>query len=167
MRREDFVNSYHDWGELEDICRENNLCIMDDLYSQDAVEEYINDSLVDLARDNTWSDLKRILEDYEEDLGYDYYRWNDYYGRYCHVDESEIADEILEEMDYQELWDTDEEDEEDEEEYDEYQDDVDLTEDCSIMEMIEDSQSVIQRITKDELASMGEELRRIAAMIHE
>ena len=135
MKRSEFINEVICWGELLDVCNENSLDACEDVVSEDYRDEYIDDMLVDLARNNSWRDLMSTLNQYDEDSGYDYYRYDDYYGIYRPLDGDdfyEYKNSVLEEMDENEYWDPEDDQVEEGEEQSSWSSDpgTDLEEDC-------------------------------------
>ena len=95
MTRQQFINEVTTWYELIDWCSNHGCSICEDIYSDEARDEYIDDDLVDMARNNNWYELRDILSNLA--TGYDYWR-KDEYGDWYGVDD-ELADyfnEVLE-----------------------------------------------------------------------
>lgn len=167
MTREFFLENINDMWELQEFCDSNNLYTMEDIRDSESWNEYIDESLVDWARENTWNDLLSILRDVEENAGYDYYEWDEDYGRYTPVDFDDMKDRVLSDADYEECWDNEDENEDDNE-YDAESDSLDeecAEDDCTIEDMLAESLCYVQSFTEQELAAIGEGLRDVRAMI--
>lgn len=124
MTRQQFIDEVNYWWELIDFCNDNECSYCDDVYSEESRDDYINEELVDMARNaDSWSSLLDILKDIT--TGYDYYRRTDYgdwegLGDY---EFSDYKDDVLEWADDQEIWEDDEEEplpEDDEDEDDDF-----------------------------------------------
>lgn len=147
MTRQEFIDNIDTVGELIDFCYEYDCDECEDIYSEDAMDDYINECLTDWARNNTWRDLMNILNDLP--TGYDYYRQDDY-GDWQGVDDygdfDDYKQRVLEWGDDNEVWDA--EDEEEEEELEEEPTDPDPEEefepDFSLSELYTSSVTVFQ-----------------------
>ena len=71
MTRAEFVDSVTTWWELRDFCDDIRCDIMDGFMDSDSREEYIDESLVDMARNNTWREMLDALKNYDDESGYD------------------------------------------------------------------------------------------------
>ena len=119
MTRQEFIDDVTTWGELLNFCSDEDCDLCEDIVDWDYVDDYVNDSLVDWARDNDWRSLLGILNNVDDNSGYDYYRYDDY--EYVPVDDDrnlfeEYKDSVLEWMDDNDYWPDGDEDEEEEEE---------------------------------------------------
>ena len=118
MKRTEFIRDVTTWWELMDVCEEHSLRTCEDIIDDESRNDYINETLVDLARNNSWQDLRDTLNCYADDDGYDFYAYDDYYGRWRPLDDDDFdnyKDLVLEEMDNNDYFDP-EDDEEDSEE---------------------------------------------------
>lgn len=110
MTRQQFIDEVNDWWELIDFCNDEGCSYCDDVYSEESRDDYINEELVDMARDaDSWSSLLDTLNDIT--TGYDYYRRTDYgdwegLGDY---EFSDYKDDVLEWGDNNDIWEEDEE----------------------------------------------------------
>lgn len=95
MTRQEFLDEITTWYDLIEWCNNHGCSYCDNIYSDEARDEYINDNLVDMARDNDWYDLRDILCGLP--TGYDYWL-RDEYGDWYGVDDefAEYFDEVLE-----------------------------------------------------------------------
>ena len=87
MTRQQFIDDVTGWYELIDWCRNHGCPVCEDIYSDESRDMYINDNLVDMARDNNWYELRDILGGFA--TGYDYWHrdeYDDWYG----VDDDEF-----------------------------------------------------------------------------
>ena len=92
MTRREFEDEVTTWWELQDFCEEIRCNIMDGLIDGDSRSAYIDEELVDLARNNTWTDLLSILQRYEDESGYEYYLYDEYYGEYRGISDYDFDD---------------------------------------------------------------------------
>ena len=158
MKRAEFETEVTSWWELKDLCDEVGCEIMEDFIDGDYRDEIIDDELVDLARNNTWQDLYRILSDYDDQSGYDYYIYDSYYGTYNGVSNDEFEDykqQVCEWMDQHDEWDEEDEDEdyelpEEETVFTENNSVPTPKEDCTFDDMFDDGVSCIRPITADD-----------------
>lgn len=114
MTRNEFIDSVDRWHELVNFCYDEGCYICDDIYSEDTRDDFINEELVDLARDSdSWQDLLRNLQNVPD--GYDYYERDDYgdwYGLNDYNDFDRYKNDVLEWMDERDAWDEDDDEEE-------------------------------------------------------
>ena len=117
MTRQEFIDDVTTWGELLNFCANEDCDLCEDIVDPGYVDEYVNDSLVDWACNNDWRSLLGILNNVDDNSGYDYYRYDDY--EYVPVDDDrdlfeEYKDSVLEWMDDNDYWPDGDEDEEEE-----------------------------------------------------
>lgn len=156
MTRQEFIDNVTTWSELLDFCYGENIDFCEDVYTEDAKDEYFDDILVDMARNaGNWQELYELLE--EIPTGYDYYIRDDY-GDFEGADDDDFDshyEDVLEYMDCNEYWDDDDGDEDYEEEpvREEYVDPEDEEpveeEDVSIAELFTTCNSKLQKIDAD------------------
>ena len=172
MTRAEFIDEVTEWWELIDFCNDNR-CedLVENLYSEDARNEYIDDCLVDWAHDNGWRDLLDILRDYENEDGYDYYVYDEYYGRYVGATTDDFRtykDEVLRYADENDLFDAEEDEEEEESDSygrwgytDESNEDEEEVpdEDCSFTEMFAAGIGCVAAINSEAIRQAQEEER--------
>lgn len=122
MTRQQFIEEITDWYKLIDFCDDEECDCCDDVYSEETRDDYINDKLVDMARNaNSWSSLLDTLNDIT--VGYDHYRHTDNgdWEGLGNFEFCEYKDEVLEWGDDNDIWEDDEEEEplpdEDEEDF--------------------------------------------------
>ena len=163
MTREDFIDNVDSFYELQDFCTEHRLDTVDNVCDRDGWNDEIDERLVDLAREYSWRDLLDTLRGYEDDDGYDYYEYDEYYCRLVPVDFSDLKQRVLEAADEDNVW--DEEEEEDNEEEDLTIDEDIIEEGCPFEEMFEESRNYVQSFTERELEIVGEGLRNIRTMV--
>lgn len=164
MTRNEFLDNVNDWYELIEFCNDMGCSYCDDVYSEESMNEDINECLADWACEYTWQELLSKLDDIPS--GYDYYRCDDY-GDWEGLDDSdfdEYKDDILEWMDNNAYWDEDEGENEydddcfDDEPMEDCDDEVAEEEDFSATELIGMcsaafaviQQESLQRIQKEE-----------------
>lgn len=110
MTRTEFINEVQDWRGLQNFCGDEGCHICDDVYSDEAKDDYIDDYLTDMARRaDGWKDLYNILEDIP--TGY-YYYLLDEFEEFRGLDTSDFEifkDDALEWGDINGIWDNEEE----------------------------------------------------------
>lgn len=154
MTRQEFIDNVTTWSELLDFCYDESIYFCEDVYTEDAKDDYFNDMLVEMARDaGSWRELYDRLE--EIPTGYDYYIRDDY-GDFEGADDDDFDsryEDVLEYMDDNEYWDDDEEEEVEEEPAPDDEDPEDEEpveeEDVSIAELFTTCNSKLQKIDAD------------------
>lgn len=134
MRRQDFIDDVTTWSELISFCYDEDCDVCEDIYSEDARDEDIDNNLTDWARNHSWQELYDILDAIP--CGADYY-YRDDWGDWHEVSDDMFDDrkqDVIDWMDDGGYWD-DEVDEEDEEIFDEI--DEEFPEDEEDLEPIE------------------------------
>lgn len=168
MTRAEFFENVTSWWDLKDFCSDEQCDICDDIYDEGSRDDYINECLIDWARNDSWTELLSRLEDIP--TGYDYYRYDDYgeWEGLVDGDFDEIRDEVAEWMDDNGYWDDDEEeaDDEDEEPIDDEEEEPPVEdEDCSLGELFAASATRVQSIAEEELAKAREEELAFATLM--
>lgn len=152
MTRQQFIEEVADWYELIDFCNDEGCGYCDDVYSEESQDDYINEQLVDMARNaDSWSELLDALNDII--TGYDYYRRDDY-GEWYGLDDyefNEYKDDVLGWGDDNDIWEEEEEEEPLPDEDDE-DDDFVVDEPMSIGELMGVCSSQLQQIGTDKQA---------------
>ena len=142
MTRTEFSENMCGIWDLYDFCMEEDCDILNSMMSDDAFNDYINESLVEWARYDTWDALRDRLNGYADIMGADAYIFDDYEGDYRAMDEREFDDyyrAILDWADENDVFDPEDEEDDDPvpepcvEEYEMEQPD------CSLDEMFSDS----------------------------
>ena len=114
MTREEFQENVNSWYDLREFCNEYGCEGCSDIYSQGEMDEEIDNSIVDMAREATdWRDLLSKLEDIPTE---DEYYIKNGYGDFTEVDEEDFdyhKDDVFDWAENEGVF--DEEDEEDEE----------------------------------------------------
>ena len=88
MTREEFQENVNSWYDLREFCNEYGCEVCSDIYSQDEMDEEIDNSIVDMAREATdWRDLLSKLEDIPTE---DEYYIKNGYGDFTEVDEEDF-----------------------------------------------------------------------------
>ena len=72
MTRQYFIDNINYWSELLEFCSDEDCDVCEDIYSEDARDDCIDEELVDMARNNNWREMYNILDSIPG--GYDYYR---------------------------------------------------------------------------------------------
>lgn len=123
MTREEFQENVNSWYDLREFCNEYDCEVCSDIYSQDEMDEEIDNSIVDMAREATdWRDLLSKLEDIPTE---DEYYIKNGYGDFTEVDEEDFdyhKDDVFDWAENEGVF--DEEDEEDEEPEEESEEDI-------------------------------------------
>lgn len=118
MTRAEFLDNINDFYDLAQFCSDEGLSIMEDVYSDDARDEYIDDDLTEIARNYTWREMRDYLQNIP--TGSDWWVRDDW-GDWCSIDNDfaqwkndvlEEADDIARSNGWDNWFDTDDEDEE-------------------------------------------------------
>lgn len=162
MTRQEFVENIECWGELINFCYDNGCDYCEDVCDQDEMDSYIDDCIVEMARNaDGWKDLYNQLDNIPE--GY-YYYIHDNDGGWNGADDDDFESyksDVLDWGDDSGIW--DEEDEEyEEDDAEEYVPEEELThkleeesdeddneipeEDCSLGELFASGTSKLQTI---------------------
>jgi len=178
MKRSEFLRDYDTISDLMDFCWRNDCDVTENITSADGFNEWINDCLVDWARNYSWDELYSMLSQFNDIEGYDYYQYDDSYGEYRPLDDSDfndLRDEILEWADDQgDFWDPEDDDEDEEEAdcWDQWAEDPDSElgsddeefeipdeEDCSMLDMLSAGVGCIRSINEAALEQARQEDR--------
>lgn len=124
MTRNEFLDDVTTFGELKDFCSDNGCNLLDDVYDEESRDDYVNDCLAEWAHNNSWEELRDILN--EIPTGYDWYL--DDYGSWDGLDDEDFENcknDVLEWADDNDIWEDDEEGDEEDSDYfeDESEDD--------------------------------------------
>lgn len=170
MTRSEFMETVTTWQELIDFCCDNGLSICDNIYSDGSRDDYINECIMDWAREDTWQELRDALSNLDE--GYDYWIQDDY-GDWIGTDDGDnhfedYFNETVEYMDRNEEWDPEEDEDEpdlqDEPDQEEQEPEV-TDEDFCTAELFAASQSCIRTISEQELNAAREADQAFATLI--
>ena len=116
MTREYFIHEVDNWADILSWCSDCGCDVCEDIYDDYGRDDYVNECLVDWARDDSWTELRDRLNGIPDGSGY--YRHTDY-DEWENVDYDSDIDEykesIVEWCDDHDAW--DEEDEDPEPEY--------------------------------------------------
>lgn len=173
MTRAGFFENVTSWWELKDFCGEQGCSLCDNVYDDEARDDYIDENLVNWVRNDTWYDLRNRLDNL--DTGYDYWLLDDY-GDWTGLDDGDfynMKDEVAEWVDNYGDWDDDEEEadeepfeEENEEPFEEEDEEPPIEdEDCSLGELFAASATRVKSIAEDELEKDREEDRAFAVLM--
>ena len=114
MTRDEFIQNVTTWSELRSFCYDYDCSVCSEVYSQDEVDDYFNERLVDMARDaSDWSNLLESLEYIPTGASY-YIRDDD--GDFSEADGYDFAllkDKVFEWAGYEDIFDDCDEGEED------------------------------------------------------
>lgn len=114
MTRQDFIENVNSWSELIDFCYDEDCDECENIYSEDSMDEQIDESLGIWIENYRWWDLKDILNDLPTDGDYFYCESSDTKWRALDDEDFEnYKERVLLWMDRGEYWD-EEYDEEDE-----------------------------------------------------
>ena len=145
MTRQEFLDNVTTFDELQEFCSDVDYYLQEDgAYSAGEYDDYIDNELYELAREEPWRDIRSWLSNLPD--GYDYYfrdDWGDWEGR-SYRDIYDLKQRVLAYADENDLFDVeDEETEEYVEEYDEAdseeepeEDDFEDVEDCDMSDFI-------------------------------
>ncbi len=116
MTRDEFIHDVTTVAELIDAANEFG-CehLTEDVVDSDYYNDYVDDALVEWARSDTWQELRDRLNEIYDESGYDWYIYDNYYGRYTGLGRDEfnsLKRDILDWMDDSGSWDDEEEEEE-------------------------------------------------------
>lgn len=112
MTRSYFLDCVTEWGELIELCREYDCDICEDIIDDDGLNEYVDSDISNT--DYGWRSIRDLLADIP--TGYDYYRCDGSFD-YVGLDDSDFEDyksRVLDWMDEDDLWESEEDDDEDE-----------------------------------------------------
>lgn len=177
MTRQDFLDNVTTWDGLIDFCNEIGYDV-DEIYSEDARNDYIEDDIAELVRDVTWREVLTALENYDSISGYDWYLRDDW-GEWTGLEDGDAEfDNYKENV---EEWaaendcfdDAEDEDEEDEESdraeplgYDPDTGEVFVgvcpPSDCSIDDLMNDSAACVTAVREEALEQARENDRLFA-----
>jgi len=111
MTREYFINEIDEWWKLKDFCNEYGCWVCDDIVDSDYRDEWIEDHLIEWARENTWTDLRDVLNSLYDDSSDSYYRISEYDEWYGVDDDFDYyKEDALGWADENEIWDDGNED---------------------------------------------------------
>lgn len=119
MTRDEFIENVTYIGDLIEFCCDNGIeHLVEDVYTEDQLDDYINNNLTEMASDaNSWRELRDTL--YDIPTGEDYYIVNGLYdiSEFDQYDFDRFKRDVLEYCDDDgEIFDEEDEDEEEEEE---------------------------------------------------
>ena len=112
MKRSEFPENMHSMWDLHEFCVENSCGFLEYMYDSDGFSDYIDESLMDYARNDYWRDLMTRLNGYDDMLDrYEYFVDDDYDG-WVGIDDSDFDHyyrDILEWADEHDVWDPEDE----------------------------------------------------------
>ncbi len=166
MTRAYFEEEVWSWSELLDFCERNNHELGERLYSWESVCEWIDDTVIDLARELSWQDLLSRLQDFDAIAGYDYYLADDWHGGFRAASDDDFEDcrrEVMRWADENGVWEDAEEDGDDEETGTaEPEDEGAPEEECSFAEMFAAGVGCVRSVSAAALERAREEDRAYA-----
>ena len=116
MKRSEFPENMHSMWDLHEFCVENSCGFLEYMYDSDGFSDYIDESLMDYARNDYWRDLMTRLNGYDDMLDrYEYFVDDDYDG-WVGIDDSDFDHyyrDILEWVDEHDVWDPEDDEEDD------------------------------------------------------
>jgi hypothetical protein len=159
MTRSEFWEQVNDWDELLDFCYDNDIYTCEDIYTDDAKNDYINDNLSEYARGvSSWQNLLDILQSVPE--GDDWYILDEY-GDFAVADEVDFSDrkELVSDVaDNKDLWDYEEDEEEEDPPEEECEQDEALEEiETSFDELYKNEGLKLTLISQDKVNAAKEE----------
>ena len=116
MTRQEFIDYVTTWSDLLEFCYNENCYYCEDVYDSNQWNGCIDDEVGEIITNNNWREVLRILQEYDDLSGYDYYRKDDY-GEWHELDDDDFdayKDDVLEWGDNNDIWEEDEEEEEEE-----------------------------------------------------
>jgi hypothetical protein len=153
MTRQEFIDEINNWWELIDFCNDEGCDYLDNVYTAEARDDYINDyQLGDWARDNSWRILRDILDDLYD--GYEYYKLDDW-GDWMYLNDEDFESYKSDVLDWaRQNYVFDEDEEEDPADYgieDEEVNDEEVEEPISMFELLSDCQDTYQKISEEDV----------------
>ena len=92
MTEREFDERTETWYDLLDLANEYGYYnLIENIYDRDGFNNYINDCLVDWARNEDWRDLRDRLENLPDAYNGDCLRLDEY-GEWCILDDDDLAD---------------------------------------------------------------------------
>ena len=153
MTRQQFLDEITTWYDLIEWCNNHGCSYCNDIYSDEARDEDIDEDLVEMAQDNNWYELRDILSNIP--TGCDYWR-RDEYGDWYGVDDEfdEYFNDVLEWADENGEFDEEEEepvyiDDDNNDEPDEFEADTSVSLDDFFTSSAED----LDKITAEKVAA--------------
>ena len=120
MRRAEFLEEScdWDWSDAMSFCWNNGYdSMVEDFYTPDSRDEYINNDLSDMIRDRSWNEVRDTLNEYLDSDNYDCWKLDYYYGEWEGLNDTDdlrnFIEELLETLDDDNFFDEDDEEEED------------------------------------------------------
>lgn len=116
MTRNEFLDDVLEWDELFNVANEHGCESLCDVFTYDAMHDYIMSEIPSFVESNSWQTLRDRLDDIDTDCNYfEYYGMLEFRG----IDEDfeSYKDMILREIDNDNGWDEEEEDEEEDDYY--------------------------------------------------
>ena len=155
MTRQEYIENIVDFDDLIGFSDDCGCYLCECIYCESARDEYIDDCLRDMADNaDSWQDLFNTLS--EIPTGYDWYRLDDYDGRWEGLDDADFEEfkhDVLDWGDENGVWDDEEPDEEEPLVADNDDDDfVVADEPISIGELMGVCSSQLQQIGTDKQA---------------
>lgn len=168
MTRNEFLEDVTTFGELKGFCFDVDCDLLDDVHDDGTRDDYINECLIDWAREDSWQDLWSRLDAIP--TGYDWY-CDAGYGEWYGLDDSDFdsyRNDVLGWADDNDVWDEDEEEaDESDENFENEPEDDELAleeEDFSVGDLISMCVVAFDTIQSEEARRIREEeneLRRL------
>lgn len=90
MTREEFYDNCGTWWDLKDFCDNEGCNLLDNVWSGEEVESWINDSMYERARDDDWKGVRDWLNCFDESYSDGaYYEYDEYCTEFNYLDEEE------------------------------------------------------------------------------
>lgn len=174
MTRQEFVDEVCSWSDLIDFCSDNRLDFTDDIYDEGGRDDYVNEGLVDMARENTWDELWSILD--RIPTGYEYYRYDygdwdgltddDFYDLKQEVEEYCARNGYFDDEEEEEPEETEDEPEEEDEEPEEEEEPIE-DEDFSLGEFFSSGVDMIEDLKEAERIEREEEEKQYREVLED
>lgn len=113
MTRQEFLDNVTEWWELVNFCEEMGCDYCKNIYDDETRDDFINERLVDMAQDETWTNLLDALQGLYDTSGYSYYKLDGYddWEGLTEYDFSCYKDDVCTWMDDNDYWDDEDEEE--------------------------------------------------------
>ena len=137
MTRQEFLDNVTTFDELQEFCSDVDYYLQEDgAYSAEEYDDYIDNELYELAREEPWRDIRSWLSNLPD--GYDYYfrdDWGDWEGR-SYRDIYDLKERVLAYADGNDLFDPEEEETVEDSDEEPEEDGFEEVEDCDVSDFI-------------------------------
>lgn len=171
-QRLDFINNVTDWRDIIEFCVNNDLDFHNNIYDDNALNDYIEENLEELAHNYYWTEVLDVLQSIPQGLDF-YIREEDSFMEFSPARQSDfdfIKDEILEYMDDINGWDEDEQESDTSEESNhesENQEEFNINTDISIDDFLISNVNDFQKIMQDKQQEEDEIIDELSQIVVE